>query len=483
MMFKKKLLASVMATALVSGVMVSGGAQAVRLSETGAGNVLLGGLYLAGQAGYDTTRVKVVNPSMTDAIKAKVVLRSKKHSDECRDFILYLTPGDVAYFEISNKIRDGSGKVTGTVANVVDAQVWSDDDSLLSFRSTDVLKTTFGSLPGAAFAQMTATGPGTTTGLAEPATGAADLGTKDTCQVGHIEVIGLYAARGVVGNTGISGTGGSVTIANQMSKFFLLPVFDAPRNVNAVSNALSVPSGDVTGNIGATASYSSRVQLSGTVDIINSTNGDRISYEMAALRDGVNPTTAGVATPVVSNAAFDATASATTPLGQGFAVFGTNNTLDIEGALTLSTLNGLYENKDSVGTNMQVTFPTKYLHRTTAKGTLPVLYSAPFNTDGSVGYAILSLDNQENSKSAPATTICFVSPCAVPTISPRFLPDEVNYIVAPTLDYLSGWYQLTLTGVTNLPVPAVGSTHRYSVASGSLNNSMFQMMARPYTNP
>ncbi|GAB6041089.1 hypothetical protein JCM17961_17630 [Endothiovibrio diazotrophicus] len=99
-MFKKKLLGSAIAGVLVSGSFAASNAMAVEVSNTARGGVLLGSMYVARADDFNTSRVKVVNPSTTDAVKAKLVFRSKMHSDECKDMILYLTPGDVAYVDV-----------------------------------------------------------------------------------------------------------------------------------------------------------------------------------------------------------------------------------------------------------------------------------------------------------------------------------------------------------------------------------------------
>ena len=101
MSLKKKLMPSLMAAALASGVAFSGSAQAVHLAEDGIGQVLMGPIYLALDGGY-TTKVAIVNTRNDAAVKAKVVLRSQVTSVEVLDFICYLTPADVCRFEIRN---------------------------------------------------------------------------------------------------------------------------------------------------------------------------------------------------------------------------------------------------------------------------------------------------------------------------------------------------------------------------------------------
>lgn len=462
MMFKKKLLASAMATALVSGAMLSGGAQAVRMSETETGQLLLGNMYLARSSDYSNTVVKVINTSTTDAVKAKIVFRSKKHSDECKDLILYLTPGDVAYMTVR---LDAAGQ----------PEIWTNDDSILASRMSDGT---------AVFAsQSDKLGKdGQTFAMVAPRTEPS----QDTCAQGHIEVIGMYAVTGTV--TGLSSGAPNVTIAMPMKKHDLIRVFDTPKpTLNAALNNIT--------NDGATrggADYSSRVQLMGSTVIANTT--DRLMDNMVAIREGVNARTGATTTYLVTNPNYDESVGAETPIGQGYGDVTRGSLVadmawDIEGALTTPKLHNLFA---VGGTNHEVTFPTKYRHIISGRysGT-GATYDAPFQTKGEMQYGVTTWDNQENSAPGVTTALCVASPCTVPTVAGSFLIHEVNFEALGAGWNLngsdSGWFRMVFTnrtGVDNLGfnwatsaigAPAIGYAHYYKTG---LTQSVVSKMGR-----
>ncbi|ALG68171.1 hypothetical protein [Beggiatoa leptomitoformis] len=218
---RKKLLPSAMATALVAGFAFSGSANAIHLAEDGIGQVLLGPWYYA-QVGY-VTKMSIVNTSTTTAVKAKVVLRSAVASTEVFDFLCYLTPSDVCRFEIrySSKL-DSKGRPM--------AYFYSDDDSVKSpipvhadspytvpagtptVNSLENTNATFASIVPAYYPVF-----------------MDRLGTGDTVQMGHIEVIGAYAVKGTVMGYNATGQKTFVEVTPGMSKFSLAQIFDSPR--------------------------------------------------------------------------------------------------------------------------------------------------------------------------------------------------------------------------------------------------------------
>lgn len=186
---KKKLLPSVMAAALISGVTFGGNAAAVEVAADATGQVLLAPIFYVkneGQVNY----IKVINTSFTQAVKARIAFRSRVNSTEVLDFILYLTPGDIWRGEIKN--IDGQSYVTST------------DDSVRNLPNADA----FASMEGKAASVMMFD---------------AALSANDDNEMGHFEVIGAYSATGVV-NT----PSGSVTVKQGMSKFDLAKIFDTP---------------------------------------------------------------------------------------------------------------------------------------------------------------------------------------------------------------------------------------------------------------
>lgn len=453
MMFKKKLMASAMATAMVSGALMAGGAQAVTMSNTSVGQLLLGDMYVARSTDYSTTTVKVINTSTTDAVKAKLVFRSKKHSDECRDMILYLTPGDVAYVDV----RLGANG---------QPEVWSDDDSILASKKSDGT---------AVFASQIAGG------ISFPMVAPRTEPAADTCAQGHIEVVAAYAVGGTVTNL-LSGLP-NVTIVQGMPKHNLIRVFDTPKTM------LNVPANNITNNAVANgAGFTARVKLKGNVEI--KSGNDRLMAPMLAIREGANVRTGVVSTDVVNNPTFDVTIGAETFIGSAFGDGGVQAAEmlgDIEGALTTNKLFNIYEKN---ATNFEVTFPTKYRHIVSGRYSgLGATYEAPFETKGEVGYSVALFDNQERSAPGTVTELCVVSPCSTPVVAGMFLIHEVNFEMLSgnaNWDPTSGWFNMTLanragldsyghTWVAGEGAPASGYTHFYK---GGLTQSVISPMGR-----
>ncbi|MCV6636210.1 hypothetical protein [Candidatus Albibeggiatoa sp. nov. NOAA] len=441
---KKKLLPSVMAAALATGVAFSGSASAIHLAEDGIGQSLLGPIYLAN--GVYSTKVAVVNTRNDVAVKAKVVLRSSVNSDELLDFICYLSPSDVCRFEI----RQEGDKV----------YLYSDDDSILSpvaQGDDSVNKVDSLAKASATFASISP--------LTQELYDWRLTGTNDTTTMGHIEVFGVYGAKGnVVGYDSI-GSEVTVQVKEGMSKFDLARIFDTPRYDyhydslfhRQITSANSLSLSDVVSNApvekternsGVDAPWGtlvsskirstdpSWVALTGSVSIEN--NVDRIGYRIPALAgeagDEVDapyvvPTTlsdvAGTAAWdgfVVSNPEFDVTIGKETLLGSQFGISSTgvvnlSKIVEIETALATANFQATYEdnsNSTPAGTDrtqLIVTFPTRYLHdddydpgKTVFPkdpcGTPGLLaadtHSAPFQADGLALYSMIAYDNQEH---------------------------------------------------------------------------------------
>jgi hypothetical protein len=477
MMFKKKLLASAMATAMVAGAMVSGSAQAVRISESGAGQVLMGSLYTVDK-GF-STNLTVVNSNTTNAVKARIVLRSMKNSEECRDLVLYLTPGDVWRGVV--KLVNGQPTLTST------------DDSVIASYDVTGLVPTFAT-------------------EAKPYSNAlATLSSGDSCLVGHIEVVGVYTATGgVTTYDPVTFEKGSVVnVKRGMSKTDLYKIFMSPRA--AIVGGVSTPLLNTNGIAKIASTDPTRMQLSGVAEIVSPT--DRALYPMLALREGSNPGTGGTDTLVIGNEAWDFVQGATLPLGVNMGFGGADNIVDIEYALAVGGLSSSYEHDGTAAgknTNIALTYPTKYRHLGTAAlaGVLSatgaavpgatgcvasantLTYSSPFASNGAVKYGIESYDNSEGG------AVCFQSPCGANS----WTTDEVNYIgindlagrlkmpAAPAGIYYGtqGWFRVNLEAVAGCSyagVPAIGYSHRF--VSDGVNSSMsvFEPMTRPYMAP
>lgn len=232
---KKKLLPSVMAAALATGVGFSTGAQAIHLAEDGIGQVLMGPFYMANymSTGYDT-HLTVVNTRTDVAVKAKVVLRSATNSTEVLDFILYLTPGDAWRGRIYQ-----DGFYTATDPEVVrnpallgkpKVVLYSNDDSI---KSPVVAGENYPTICSSGCTHTSPDGARATFGSIKPVQvnlftdriiNGLNAGTE-TLQMGHIEVIGVYGVRGVVR---VSPTE-TVAVERTMSKFNLAKIFDTSR--------------------------------------------------------------------------------------------------------------------------------------------------------------------------------------------------------------------------------------------------------------
>jgi hypothetical protein len=314
------------------------------------------------------------------------------------------------------------------------------------------------------------------------------LTSGDSCMMGHIEVVGVYTATGNVPvfDPVTGAAAGSVNVKRGMSKSELYKIFMSPR-ANLVAP-------------GVTSVDPTKMQLSGVVEVVS--GGVRAAlYPMLALRDGVNPGTAGVATKVIA-ADFEFVQGGTLPLGLGMGDGGRDNITDIEHALAAASLSSSYEQDGAKITNIALTYPTKYRHTnwTTALAAVPLpggavglagcpaapagatnIYSSPFAGNGAVKYGIESYDNSEGGP------VCFQSPCGANS----WTTDEVNYIDinglsktlnAPVYFSTSGWGRINMeaiAGCSYAGVPAIGYTHR--MVGGT--SYVFEPMTRPYMAP
>lgn len=244
---KKKLLPSMMA-ALAAGVGFSSSVQAIHLAEDGIGQVLMAPAYL-GDYGFKS-EVEIVNTNTNTAVKAKVVLRSQVSSRELLDFMCYLTPGDVCRFQIvkaCGTMPENSDIPEATLPLSNDCTeenkyvfMYSEDDSIKSpvsgnevdqeliVDSLENTRTTFASIKPVV------------RGLLEPV-------SPDMAEVGHIEVIGVYAVQNGNSSDGtdipVMGRNANnqktfVSIAPRMSKFALAQIFDTPRTVGAYNELI-----------------------------------------------------------------------------------------------------------------------------------------------------------------------------------------------------------------------------------------------------
>jgi len=480
--FKKKVLSSIMAVALASGIGMSQTASAVHLAEDGVGQVLLAPYYnvLNGWR----TKVAIVNTRNDVAVKAKIVLRSKAHSTEVLDFICYLTPADVCRFDIVNK----NGQ----------AYMESNDDSI---------RTSFNP---AVFASQTAVSQQ----LFDPRMLSIDAG--DINEEGHIEVIGVY---GVPAGTVATPTG-VVTVKQGMSKVDLIKIFDESRTtiqgMNVVAGTVggaevmstgrldssrqcqTTPFMNVTAANGAPcptpvgvirSADPNIVRLTGSIELVKEDNSDRMGYRIPALAGEIWDNKSNIVDPrilatfdgrVIASDRFDVSLAVETSIGRGFGEFGSDNIFELEHALATSNLMGSYEQPKAGPnkTNLQITFPTKYRHRINhvCDGLAPTvaeltgaLYTPPFRTNGTVEYSLTSYDNQENSV---VTGDIFSGGTTVA----KLLYSEVNYLI-PDWSYESGWYNLSLipvAGCNYAGLPTLAMSHKYFATTAGTSNSILE---------
>jgi hypothetical protein len=451
--FKKKLLSSAMVVAMASGIAISNNANAIHVSEDNIGQVLLAPYYTVKDG--NTTKFKIVNTRSDVAVKAKVVFRSMAQSTEVLDFICYLSPNDVCVFEVV----DIGGQ----------AYLQSNDDSLKN---------------GNTFASVAPV----SVKLYDERMKARDA--NDINEIGHVEVIGAYAASGSIDG---------VAIKPGISKFDLLKIFNSPR-----------PGADGVASIRGYTTFSADpnlVRLTGSVEVVKAGNSDRMGYTIPALVGSVGDNVvAGLVNPrsfaggVITGIPFDGRVIACpvydtsvvqvseSAIGLGFAADCGDNTFEIEHALATRTVIGTYEdgvnkNAGPNGTSVLVTFPTKYRHRMTHVCTAAqptpaevanAYYTPPFNPTGTVNISLAGFDNQENSiKSADPD---FSGAPETPTDR---LFAEVN-MYTPSWPYESGAYYLGLNGLAGCSyagVPALAMTYKWMRIDGQTKNSMLNPAA------
>lgn len=511
---KKKLLPSLMAAALASGVTFSGGAQAIQVAANGIGQVLLAPIYQATVPG-EKTLITLINTSQTHAVKVKAVFRSRKYSIEVLDFLIYLTPGDVWRGEVYNK----------------GGQAWlrSSDDSIRNLPNTD----SFANLKPVdiqLFDQR----------LAKDSSGKV----IDDNEMGHIEFIGHYSvAPGIPVSVSV-GSPNPITIGRGMSKFDIARLFEMYTGEIVNLNPVNCPNTGLYPGISAPTcpvrvDNPNGLRLRGEIELIGA-DGERMAYVMTALASsrmfddyavdaavqvpfdiayidtwgsadgssdivkvdeifGANRVTGS---HVISNPNLNINVATQTALGAnwGFSrgeivdpldALGTtfvgiyDNILEIEHAIATWGAAGSYENgtdyeaDNAAGwkryTGIQVTFPTKYRHRLSDPcGTNTQMniqlgqHSPPFTLNGDVRFRSVSFDNSEN-------TITTGTAVSGSDVLEAVITDEVNMLLGSTLfSYPSGFYSIEFNPMTGPAggcpywgVPAIVHTYKYTVAPDS----------------
>lgn len=320
------------------------------------------------------------------------------------------------------------------------------------------------------------------------------------------------------------------------------------------------------------------IQLFGTVEMANTATNDRMGLQMAALTgdiwDNLMPANHApaygmysyqpsvttslnvgnrVAEPfqyafdgrVISSPTYDADSASIMYLGwnAGGSRAGIGNTtsyggrydniVELEHALATTNFYGLYENDGIRKTNLVVTFPTKYVHRTLSTLERPVnsndpvvrvvdpnddlsmspadvcasehiapsldngeanaspftfdgkVYYPPFRMErsGSVVYGIRVWDDQEHPSSK--TTIYPVFSGNPGSSSTPTITDEVNYMWMnwpTTVGFHSGWFNMSLTaerGCQYAGVPALAFAHKTQLdKDGNFINSWLTPLVR-----
>jgi hypothetical protein len=410
---KKKLLPSLMAASLASGVAFSGNASALEVAADGTGQVLLAPVYMVDVKGspQGPTYIRVINTSPDHAVKARIGFRSQINSTEVLDFIIYLSPRDVW---------------RGMIVNVNgQAYVKSTDDSVRNLPNAD----SFASIKGTP---------------ANVKMFDVALAPDDNNEMGHFDIIAGYSVKGTVQTPK-----GPITIKQGMSKFDLAKIFDTSLGSATQPNSLlalnknDCPAGATTTCMIRTDEPSS-VQLRGEVSMV--LFGERYSYTMTALDadDKGN---------VISNPFFDVGVTQGINLGSEFPGAGMDNILEIETALAAKSYGASYENGD--GTSVVfVTFPTKYRHLRSDVcqiGKIEDTWTPPFNSTGSMGYSISQFDNQEHGVGNTVEPPTSVSGdlAATPDAGTAITP-EVEWFL-PAWNFASGWYSVVMNEKTGCP--------------------------------
>lgn len=147
----KKILSTVAAAAVLTT-----GAMAADISDKG--NYLVSPIFFATDGGY-TTDVKVYNTRNDKAVIAKVVIREAKCSQELKDFLIFLSPGDA--FEATISVVDGNVVVTST-DDSVDTGTYADGGKTTTSAAA-LLKAGVKLLDGSRFANTKVYNLGSTT--------------------------------------------------------------------------------------------------------------------------------------------------------------------------------------------------------------------------------------------------------------------------------------------------------------------------------
>lgn len=155
---------------LLSVVLGASVVNAIEISPQDRGQLLIAPVYQASEG--KSTEIRVVNPSMSHAVKAVVSVRSSANSLEILNFNLYLTPNDVW----TGELRDtGSG-----------LELYSEDDSILVGLNGGGLSTQSEVRTGV-FA-----GPGNGTVFST----FRERDSGQQVELGHFEVLGVYSVSG-----------------------------------------------------------------------------------------------------------------------------------------------------------------------------------------------------------------------------------------------------------------------------------------------
>ena len=125
-------LSSIVAATLLSAT----AAFAAPITKGSTGDYLVVPAYYANTAGW-TSNVKVTNTDTANAVVAKVVIREGGNSKEVRDFLIYLSPGDV--FEATMANVNGAVTLTSTDDSTVFSGVMT--SSTNTFTTTMVTST------------------------------------------------------------------------------------------------------------------------------------------------------------------------------------------------------------------------------------------------------------------------------------------------------------------------------------------------------
>jgi len=525
-----------------SAALLSGGValetQAIQVAANGIGQVLLAPIYIARNEG-EQTLITLINTHQDYAVKVKAVIRSERLSTEVADFIIYLTPGDVWRGRIYNKFgqawlySDDDSLLTlqndeGTTwSNEVATDVMLFDESMLAQDPGDnnemghmefvghysIGQPMFPKDDNGAFVEIPLPG--------EPVYIKREMSKDDLRSIIDMKVtdirfnnsdrcpdsssypalsaptcpvrIDLPSTLRLQGEVELIKNGKSA--AYQMTALASSRLFEEYPSASTVGTPFPPPfpipflasSSTSTSHFFMDVPYIATDSESRVIKDENSTISHSVVTGTHVIANPFLEITVKNATPLGIGWGFQRgeipSISLSPPLSRGIAY---HNTIEIESALASAFISGsyefgiLYEGDGSQirETGIQITFPTKYLHRgwRVCEDLAPPAHGSEFTPPfsrtlgGEVEYKLTSLDN--NGNRIEVTELMSGGTETIKTLM------EVNLLLNNSTElfrYNSGFYIMELVpsqkGCPYPGLPAIAHTYKYTRDSfGSIRN-------------